>query len=95
MTISQYARKFEEHHEAAWPANRREVIDRIPLPPNHRFSPKNPPTSDYDQDRVRLSATDAIRYKGIFGPVASLKVEPSASGANTPESAQIVTKISW
>ena len=95
MTISQYARQFEEYHEAVGPANRREITDRIPLPPNHRFSPKNPSSADYDQDRVPLSATEAIRYKRIFPLVDSVKVEPSAAGANTPASAQIVAKISW
>ena len=95
MTILQYARKFEEYRAVADPAKRREILDQIPLPTIHRFSPKNPSCSDYDQDRVHLSATDAIRYKRIFGLVSSVKFEHAAAGALTPASAQIVTKISW
>ena len=94
MMTLQYARKFEEYRAVADPAKRREILDQIPLPTTHRFSPKNPSSPDYDQDRAHLSAADAIRYRRIPGLVLPVEVEPAASGALTPASAQIATEIS-
>ena len=94
MAILQYARKFEEYRAAVGPLKRREILDRIPLPTNHRYSPKNPSSSDYDQDRAHLSAADAIRYKRIPVLVSAAKVDPPAAGAHNPASAKIATEIS-
>ena len=93
-TIAQYAAKFERYRSLASDAAQAR-LDTIPAPPFSRFEPKQPRSEAYDQDRLRLGNTDALRYKRCFGLVALCKRESNSAGAVTPASFQVVTKVCW
>ena len=60
-----------------------------------RFCPKSRTDPNLDQDRLHLSATDACRYKRVFGLVAHMKAEAASAGTTTPASFQIILKLFW
>ena len=94
--IPQNAVKFGEYRAVSGPAKRRGILDEIPIPRPNRRPYKNPPSPDYDQDRLLLSAADTSQLTRISRLFSAEKVEPPpAPGALSADSAQIVTEISW
>ena len=93
-TIAQYASKFERYHSLASDAAQAH-LETIPFPPFSRFEPKQPRSEVFDQDRLHLGNTDALRYKRCFGLVALCKRESNSAGTVTPASFQVATKVCW
>ena len=94
FTIRDFAKLFDRYHDAPREF-KMHCLSKIPLPVGTRFEPKTKNDKNEDQDRVNFPIDFAVKYKRIYGYVASLRHETSSANTSTSASAQIVTKLCW
>ena len=93
IPIALYAVHFNLFRSSKSRDGQENISDSISFPDLCRFAPNVNGSTDRDQGRLHLNASDDARYNRVFGLISSRRPESKRSGTVTPSTVQVVTSV--